>query len=138
MVTTPRKPRTLEVFVYRNLHLKGVTWSVRQVSTGLVLFHSQNVILKDAKFVVNAAGRDKVRAEGKKNVHAGIRGLLLTDVAESAKLFQELSGDWEEEAKYNPYVNDTFVRTFFDGGPIYKANFVLLSSCDGKSRVTFI
>jgi hypothetical protein len=65
----PTKP----VFVYRNLHKKCL--SVRQ--GGIVKCHAENVVLMDCEFKVSIKGRDRVRKEGKKNVHAGIKGMVV-------------------------------------------------------------
>ncbi len=62
--------------VYRNLH--NDTFSIRR--NGKVVKHLanwQSIFLKDVKFAVQPAGREKVRREGKKNVHAFIRGTYL-------------------------------------------------------------
>ena len=61
------------VEVYRNLH--NGTHSIRR--NGKVVKHLENWMtlrLVDVKFAVQPAGREKVRREGKKNVHACIRG----------------------------------------------------------------
>jgi hypothetical protein len=58
------------VEVYRNLHRGG--YSVRQ--NGLVVGHTDAVMLKDAEFVVNAAGHKRYLREGVRNVHAWVRG----------------------------------------------------------------
>ena len=62
--------------VYRNLH--NDTFSIRR--NGKVVKHLanwQSIFLKDVKFAVQPAGREKGRREGKKNVHAFIRGTYL-------------------------------------------------------------
>jgi hypothetical protein len=91
----------MKVFVYRNLHKK--CYSVRCEKTKRVVAHVNKIQLTDCKFKVSAAGRERVRREKKKNVHAGV------------------VGDWNEDAfgqydtkagvkvTYNPYLYDTFV-----------------------------
>lgn len=68
------KGRTVEknqlVEVYRNLHKGG--FSIRCAKTKLVLAHAENVILKNVKFVVSQAGREKVVQSKRKAVHAVI------------------------------------------------------------------
>ena len=49
--------RTRRVYVYFNLHKK--VWSVRQ--DGKVVEHTKHIKLKDARFLVGKAGREKVR-----------------------------------------------------------------------------
>jgi len=83
--------------VYRNLHKK--CWSVRQA--GKVVAHSPYILLRDAKFVVQPAGREKVLREQKKNVHAFVKGYLV-----NAKQANELITpiEWTQSAiTYNPY-----------------------------------
>ena len=58
------------VYVYWNLHRK--LWSVRQ--SGLIVDHAHLLSLRDCKFLVGKAGQARVRREGKKNVHAYIKG----------------------------------------------------------------
>lgn len=61
-----------EIEVYRNLNRGG--YSIRQ--DGLVVAHADNVMVKDATFVVNGAGWRRMRQEGRRNVHAWVRGLF--------------------------------------------------------------
>ena len=58
------------VEVYYNLHKKCL--SVRK--RGLVIDHVSSILLKNAEFVVQPAGRKRVVKEKRKNVHAYIRG----------------------------------------------------------------
>ena len=60
----------MRVEVYYNLH-KNV-FSVRH--KGRVIQHTKMAVIKDAEYVVRPAGRAKVLREGKKNVHAFVRG----------------------------------------------------------------
>ena len=60
------------VQVYKNLH-KGC-WSVRQA--GKVVAHLDYICLHDCNFHVGKAGRDRVRKDGVKNVHAYITGFV--------------------------------------------------------------
>ena len=69
----------MKVFVYYNLHRK--TWSIRAMEgprKGLVVAHSDTVLLGDAKGKVSESGRLRVLQEGRKNVHAGIIGQLIS------------------------------------------------------------
>lgn len=92
-------PATLpdKVFVYRNLH-KNV-YSVRDTKTGRVVLHTKNITLSYVTFVVGEKGRQRVIQEGRKNVHAGVRGFPTSDSPEHAT--------WR--ATYNPYRYETFV-----------------------------
>lgn len=69
------------VRVYRNLGARykargQVVYSVADATSGLVLGHATAVQLADAEFKVSAAGRERVRATGRKAVHAVIEGNL--------------------------------------------------------------
>jgi len=90
----------MKVRVYWNLHKK--VWSIQSCKTGLVIDHSDIVHLSDVKFVVRKAGQQRVRKEGKKNVHAFAVGNLC-----SAKNFPMFG--WYK-VTYNPYKHETFVR----------------------------
>jgi len=94
----------MRVEVYRNLHTGKM--SVREAG-GRVLTHEDQVFLANPRFVVQPAGRERVRREGKKNVHAFVRGEL-----RGFSVGQNLGFDnWQqwEEATYNPYKYDSFV-----------------------------
>jgi len=88
---------TKKVRVYRNLHKKCV--SVKQ--GGIVRCHSENVVLKDCKFIVSEAGQRRVRNEKKKNVHAFIEGYVVG----ASKANELLDFGWET-VYYNPYTTD--------------------------------
>ncbi|AFI24997.1 hypothetical protein [Mycobacterium phage SWU1] len=101
-------PKPIRVFVYKNLHRthrEGKPWySVQALEgdfKGRVIHRSGHVLLAHAKGVVRPAGRDKVRRERRKVVHAGIVGELIS------LLPQDFVGS---KIAYNPYENDTFVH----------------------------
>ena len=91
----------MRVEVYFNLH-KHV-FSVRQCSTGRVILHTDKVHIRDPQFVVRKSGRDRVLREGKKNVHAFVRGEITH--------FDDFDPDYLDYSlvSYNPYKFDTFV-----------------------------
>ena len=96
------------VEVYRNLHKK--CWSVRQ--GGKVKVHTSYICLQDVKFVVQPAGREKVLQEKKKNVHAFVRGYLI-----SSKTMNRLNKDIEwtmDVVTYNPYKHPYFTCGEFE------------------------
>lgn len=69
----PKKP----VFVYRNLHGDAESlYSIRQ--GGLVVAHTNDVLLENATFVVNKKGWERCLREGRKNVHAFVRGRVIS------------------------------------------------------------
>ena len=87
-----------KVRVYRNLH-KGCL-SVQQ--DGLVKCHTDNIVLRDFKTIVNKAGQERVRRERAKNVHAFIEGFVV-DAKETWK--GKLDFQWGK-CYYNPYKTD--------------------------------
>jgi len=84
------------VQVYYNLHKKCL--SVRK--RGLVIDHVDSIILKDATFHVQQAGRKRVLKEKRKNVHAYVSG-----VPSNTAFFD---GEKAERITYNPYKNKCF------------------------------
>ena len=103
--------------VYWNIRKK--VYSLRQ--NGRVIGHDNFVALSNPTFNVAKAGQAKVRAEGRKNVHATLSGSLMTD----NDLDSLPHGDNAEFATYNPYKNDTFVDKY-TGEPVLKAKFAQL------------
>jgi len=117
----PFKGRTIddkdEVEVYRNLHKGGL--SVRQ--GGKVVAHTEPgeyVELLLANMIVSKAGKERVRRERKKNVHAWIKGLLMPGAGKLYPVRNPLT--------YNPYKHDSFVNPK-TGQKITHAYYVLLN-----------
>jgi hypothetical protein len=98
------------VQVYYNLHKKCL--SVRH--KGIVIAHTREIVLTDAKFHVQPAGREKVLREKRKNVHAYVSGkltIILDEFGRTAKnirAFERVLND-SKRVTYNPYKNKTFV-----------------------------
>ena len=88
----------MEVEVYRNLH-KNV-WSVRDKRTGRVIDHQERVVIRNARFVVQPAGRAKVLREQRKNVHAFVRGTYAGTHWRPCGPFWAL---FTGKVSYNPY-----------------------------------
>jgi hypothetical protein len=91
------------VDVYRNLHTG--TWSAKAArgpERGRVVAHPSVVVLADCTFRVSAAGRERVRRERSKNVHAMVRG---TPVRARPRWPASLV----KQVTYNPYQHDGFV-----------------------------
>lgn len=97
----------LKVFVYFNLHRK--VWSIKALSgpdKGRVVAHAYQVSLRDVTGRVSAAGRARVLAEGRKNVHAGLVGTLTGYAVSEAEGYAA----WDGPAiTYNPYKYSSFV-----------------------------
>jgi hypothetical protein len=92
------------LYIYWNLHKK--TWSVRQ--SGKIVGHSDLIFLKDCRFLVGKAGQARVRAEKKKNVHAGVSGYLAMNAEFCNADYNNTDRDCF--VMYNPYKHDTFVQ----------------------------
>ena len=91
----------VKVDVYKNLHKN--TWSIRSCTAGRVVGHADNIVVKNAKFVVQPAGRKKVLREQRKNVHAFIRGVI-----EPLPRVTTFETPCDVQVKYNPYHADHF------------------------------
>ena len=89
--------KTDRVRVYYNLHKK--CFSVQDYKTGLVTKHTNQLFLTNALFVVRKSGNERVKSEGKKNVHAFVNGIV-NDKSSDTK-------NWYE-VRYNPYEMDYF------------------------------
>jgi len=84
-------------------------FSVRE--KGRVVEHAAALVISSPHFLVNARARDRVRATGRKTVHAFVRGER-SSVPVRYPLLPLL-------VSYNPYENLTFVTQ--DGAPIFSA-----------------
>ncbi|AWY09128.1 hypothetical protein vBRpoSV10_6 [Ruegeria phage vB_RpoS-V10] len=99
-----------KVDVYFNLHRK--IWSIRSRKSGLVTAHSRVVVFPyGAEMIVQAAGRARVLQEGKKYVHAYVRGEspLVYDAAAHWQAFGE-SLPAATRSTYNPMRAGHFTR----------------------------
>jgi len=120
----------MRVEVYYNLH-KNV-FSVRH--KGKVIAWGNRVTIENPEYVVREKGRQKVLEEGRKNVHAFVRGTL-SDINnfKFGKIQQRLSEP--REVTYNPYKYDSFV----DGGtyqPVKKSKWArLIKKGNDKPRI---
>jgi hypothetical protein len=104
----------MRVEVYRNLHKH--CWSVRSVQTGKVVAHVDVATVKDARFVVRPAGRAKVLRDGRKNVHAFVKGEWVPD---------EPDKGYDGQASYNPKRFGYFRDTVTDS-PVHQSPKVFL------------
>ncbi len=113
MKITPYKERTLDeskpVHVYRNLgNAAKERYSIRQ--GGLVVGHTDEITLADCEFKVSEAGRQRVLREGRKNVHAYIKGRIWGSLThdEWRPLMPGPHAEWEQ-FRYNPHVFGAFL-----------------------------
>ena len=110
----------MRVEVYFNLHKK--TFSVRSCETGRVIRHTDEIHIVNPEFVVRKSGRERVLREGKKNVHAFVRGVCP---------FYRLNprNSTLDTLTYNPYKYASFVDKNTEE-PVYKASRAWLTVTD--------
>ncbi len=107
-----RKPNLARpVYLYRNLngdekHL----YSVKQ--DGLVVGHTNRMILTDVAFLVSKAGQARVRQTKRKNVHAYIRGKIAKKGAMGSD--GRDAHRWPVKVEYNPYRDREFMSDEFN------------------------
>ena len=92
-----------KVMVYYNLHKH--TFSITYNSK--VIMYADYVKLGDVEFRVRQGGKEKVRSEKSKNVHAFVIGKLLNYCEYPCDEMPTPSSD--NVVTYNPYKHDTFV-----------------------------
>tara|TARA_Y100001973_G_C5209232_1_gene344359 strand:+ start:29279 stop:29578 length:300 start_codon:yes stop_codon:yes gene_type:complete len=90
-----------------------------QPDYGKVIGHADNIVLTDCTFKVNEKGRQRVLAERKKNVHAGIIGHIVS--------VNELTFNLEHKVTYNPYKFDSFVYADNNSLKVHDADRVVIS-----------
>lgn len=114
----------MKVMVYFNLHKK--TWSVKALEgpdKGRVIARSDYVLLASPVGRVSEAGRQRVLREGRKNVHAGIVGELLSLSPDDRYLSAP------RLVTYNPRKYSTFVYAD-DKQPFEGASFAYLTAAE--------
>ena len=105
----------LRVMVYYNLHKH--TFSVTY--KGKVVLYADYVKLKNVEFRVREGGRERVRREKKKNVHAFVIGDLVDYCIFPCENMPPESNT--NVITYNPKKYDTFVSKDTEE-PVYRAN----------------
>ena len=85
------------VRVYRNLNTGTLSAQEKVGGSWKVTGHPNRVKLKNAKFMVNEGGRQRVLKSGQKNVHAYVQGELVGNGSVSG-----------EKVVYDPYKMDSF------------------------------
>jgi hypothetical protein len=103
-----------KVMVYYNLHKH--TFSVTYDSK--VIMYADYVKLGDVEFRVRKGGKERVRSEKSKNVHAFVIGKLLDYCEYPCEDMPSPSSD--KVVTYNPYKHDTFVFKNTEE-PVYRA-----------------
>jgi hypothetical protein len=100
----------MRVETYYNLHRKCLSYR----PIGGRVQHARTLILNDATLTVQPAGRERVRREGKKNVHAFVRGVpafirSLDDTDDGDISVANMERQGYKRITYNPYKYETFV-----------------------------
>ena len=113
--------------VYRNLHKK--CFSVRRKGKVIEYIYDSGMhrrrvelYLINAQFVVQPAGRERVRREKRKNVHAFVRGTAMPFGGLQRK---SLIGNCVSRIIYDPYTMTTFQD--LDGNVVTEAKEVFIS-----------
>jgi len=90
---------TKPVYVYRNLrHGRKARPLYSVMQNGRVVRRTHSIMLRNVKFVVREAGRQKVLQEGRKNVHAFAKGFIT-----SSAFGADRHGRLPITVSYNPY-----------------------------------
>lgn len=96
----------IEADVFRNLNSGGYSVRSREKSMyGEVVSKEQIVIVRDAEFVVHEEGRQRVLEEGVKNVHAVVRGVVV-----SMDSWTRMEQKESVPIAYDPYKYEDFVH----------------------------
>ena len=111
------------VEVYRNLSKR--VFSIRH--KGVVIGYASNVELSDAVFRVREGGRRRVLESRQKNVHAFVKGTLVSTGSLDVR---------GEGVTYDPYKYSTFVRCS-DGSEIHESERVFLVYDSDNSCKTY-
>lgn len=114
------------VEAYYNLHQHCLSYR----SHGGRIQHADLIALRNVRFAVQPAGRERVRREGRKNVHAYLRGVLTHVEPRDTPLpltAADLMRAGAQRITYNPYRHDTFVYADSDT-PIHAADTVIALS----------
>jgi hypothetical protein len=114
-----------KVMVYYNLHKH--TFSVTYDSK--VIMHADYVKLGDVEFRVRKGGKEKVRSEKSKNVHAFVIGTLLEYCEYPCNYIPNPPSD--KIVTYNPYKYDSFVYKNSEE-PVYRAKEVDMINSQNK------
>lgn len=111
------------VRVYFNLHKRLFSVQEKGEKGWRVIGHTNNITLKDVRFKVNEAGRQRVLKEKRKNVHAYVEGYVSHDSFDCKSPMR---------VKYNPYRAGSFTCGPFS---VKEAGTVNLSCPEGKAMM---
>lgn len=97
----------MPVEVYRNIRTN--VWSIRHATAKLVVGHASRLVLTHCEFRVSQPGRLRVLATKRKNVHASVRGRLVSWEPVGAPPSPLERPPEAVQVTYNPYKNTQFV-----------------------------
>lgn len=126
-------PTGMRVQAYWNLHRHCFSVvALEGEHKGRVIAHLPEVRLADARFTVRPSGRERVRREGRKNVHAFVRGRWQQSVPNVIRVC----------VTYNPYKHDTFVLAHggsAHGEPVHAARYAVgTTTAEGRPVLSII
>jgi hypothetical protein len=102
--------------VYRNVNKGRDQYTYSMKDKGKVVGHTQDLLLQDVSFRVSQKGKDRVRSEKRKNVHAYVKGEPIS---------KKMKGKKFTRITYDPYKHDSFVTQ--DGLKVTRAKFLKLT-----------
>jgi hypothetical protein len=131
MVQALKGNQAMIVRVFRNL-TRGL-WSIqaRKGSSWHTIAHASSVVLADASFIVNEAGRLRTIRTGRKTIHAYVKGNLLgyngirrkPCIGFPAPDEFKTGTNTGQEITYNPKLYSSFVKAW-NGEAIKNADYV--------------
>ena len=104
-----------QVRIYFNLRTKTLSLQTKVNGQWKVTAHPFTAYLKNVKFKVSEAGRQRVLQQKRKNVHAWVTGELIEKLPDHGPF---------DSARYNPYELEKFQS---NGKYIDKADFAILN-----------
>ena len=116
----------MRVEAYYNLHKKCLSYR----PSGGKVRHARALLLDNVKLSVQPAGRERVRREGRKNVHAFVRGepsyiRPLGETDDGDLTPENMQRQGYRPITYNPYKYDSFVYAD-TGEPVFTARQVAI------------
>jgi len=105
----------MNVRIYFNLHKQKLSVQTKIDGRWKVVSHAKEAYLKNVKFKVSEAGRQRVIKNKRKNVHAYVCGELMDRLPDYGKF---------DSASYNPYELEKFQSS---NKYIDKADFAILN-----------
>lgn len=85
-------------------NLLKMCFSIRSLPSRKVVGYTDRIVVRNVRFVVSRAGRERVLRERVKNIHAYVQGQFNQEWQSYC-----FSGSCRREAYYNPYIVSTFV-----------------------------